>query len=62
MSGQKLTKKYGGDWKRDLGIELGYEDRVRGRLKYPLKIVEDLSLVYENVTGISNDCPHQGCI
>ena len=61
MSSQKLSKKYWSDWKRDLGIEVGDDEDRRARLKYPLKIVEDLSLSYEDVEGFSKDCPYQGC-
>lgn len=62
MSRQKLSKKYGDDWKRDLGIAIWDDDKMRAGLKYPLKIVEDLSLTYEEVDGVSNDCPYQGCL
>ena len=61
MSEKKLIRKYGDEWKRDLGTEVGADEDMREKLKYPLKIVEDLSLSYEDVVGDSKDCPYQGC-
>lgn len=52
-----MKKKYGKEWKRDLIINFYFELQERQeRLKYPLKIVENLNLSYEEVEGESRDC------
>ena len=62
MSEKKLVKKYGDEWKRTIGIMVACHDEQMAVLKYPLRIVEELTLSYEDVAGFSKRCPHQGCI
>ena len=61
MTERMLAKKYGDEWKRDLGIAVASYDEQMGKLNYPLKIVEDFSLKYKDVEVFSKRCPYQGC-
>lgn len=44
---------------RDIGIDIACYDRDNKALKYPIKIVEDGNLNYDDV-GYSESCEHQG--
>lgn len=52
-----MNRKYGKDWKRDLMISIWFsDDDMYKKLTYPLKIVENLELTYEEVSSCSRDC------
>lgn len=55
-----MSKKYGYDWKREIGIDIACYDEDNARLKYPIKIAENEDSVYEKCRP-SKDDPKQGC-
>lgn len=59
-SGTVMRKKYGEDWKREIGIDIACEDKDNARLKYPIKIAEKEDSVYEKCRYSKGD-PMQGC-
>ena len=48
-SDKKLTKKYGKEWKRNIGIEISCEDDNARKLKYPIKLTKN-----RNIHGYDN--------
>lgn len=52
-----MNRKFGKDWKRELMINIWFSsDDMPGTLAYPLKIVENMDLTYEEVSSYSRDC------
>lgn len=54
-----MEEKYGQDWKRSIGIMIACYDVDNASLKYPIKIVENKRLSYDEVSA-SKSCPDQG--
>ena len=54
-----MIATYGKDYKRIIGINIGCYDEQNAALEYPIKIVEDNSLTYEDAEP-SVSCPDQG--
>lgn len=59
-SKQYMDKKYGKDWKREIGIDIACYDEDNKKLKYPIKIAEKEDSVYEKCSPSESD-PEQGC-
>ena len=55
-----MVKKYGNDWKREIGIDIACYDEDNKKLKYPIKIAEKEDSVYEQCRYSKRD-PMQGC-
>ncbi len=45
---------------RSIGIEIACYDEDHSKLKYPIKLVEDGNLDYNDIYGYSTNCPEQG--
>ena len=59
LSDKEMREKYGDDYKRLIGIDIGCYDEQNAALKFPIKISHEPA-VYENC-GPSNEDPNQGC-
>ena len=59
-SKNKLAKKYGDDWCREIGISIAGIDEQNEKLPYPIKITYDKDAVYEDC-GPSYVDEGQGC-
>lgn len=52
-----MNRTYGKDWKRELMIQIWFScDDMYKKLVYPLKIVENMELDYEEVSSCSRGC------
>lgn len=58
-SWETMEDKYGSDFLREIGIDIGCYDEQNTALEYPLKITHDENAVYEEC-GPSNGDEHQG--
>lgn len=54
-----MVETYGEHWKREVGINIACRDEDNAKLRYPIKIVENESSVYETCKP-SNSDPNQG--
>lgn len=61
LKDKSMRKKYGPDWKREIGIDIACYDEQNAALPYPIKIAGSKSSVYEDCPPSNND-PNQGCL
>ena len=54
-----MAKKYGNNWKRDIGVYIACYDHQNAALPYPIKITHDPYAVYEECSWSPED-PNQG--
>lgn len=59
LSEREMKEKYGDDWKRIIGIDIGCYDDQNAALPYPIKITHDPNAVYEDCSPSLSD-PDQG--
>lgn len=55
-----MIEKYGEDYLREIGIDIGCYDRQNAALPYPLKVTHDENAIYEDCKPSKGD-PKQGC-
>lgn len=56
----EITKKYGSEWKRWLGIQIACYDEENAALRYPIKICRTRPKDYDSLPASKSD-PNQGC-
>ena len=59
LSDAEMRKKYGDDYKRIIGIDIAYYDEQNASLPYPIKIVHNAYMSYEQALPSMGD-PDQG--